>query len=87
MGLGCIDLISMNLGFIVFLEQDNSGLPSPFLHINKSKSTNSGCGKNIENEESISDNDLDNIVGVSDGSELEVNESQFFALSVLHYLA
>ncbi|KAI3461336.1 hypothetical protein Pfo_017999 [Paulownia fortunei] len=54
--------------------EDSSLLPPSFLHINKFKSTSSGDGNNVENEESISDNDLDNIVGVTDSSELEEME-------------
>ncbi|KAK6144243.1 hypothetical protein DH2020_021063 [Rehmannia glutinosa] len=54
--------------------EDSSFLPPPFLHINKIKSTPSGDENNGENEESISDNDLDNIVGVTDNSELEEME-------------
>ncbi|PIN02547.1 Helicase-like transcription factor HLTF/DNA helicase RAD5, DEAD-box superfamily [Handroanthus impetiginosus] len=54
--------------------EESSGLPSSFLHINKLKVTSSADGNNVENEESISDNDLDNIVGVTDGSELEEME-------------
>ncbi|KAL8480941.1 hypothetical protein ACS0TY_027455 [Phlomoides rotata] len=42
--------------------------------INKIKSTPSGDGNNVENEESISDNDLDNIVGVTESSDLEEME-------------
>ncbi|XP_051143259.1 DNA repair protein RAD5A isoform X2 [Andrographis paniculata] len=51
--------------------EDSSGLSSSFLHINKFKSTTSCGGDSVENEESISDNDLDKIVGVTDGSQLE----------------
>ncbi|GER57094.1 DNA repair helicase rad5 [Striga asiatica] len=54
--------------------EDSSFLPPPFLHINKSKSTSPGDGNNVENEEPISDNDLDNIVGVTDNSVLEEME-------------
>ncbi|KAL8484399.1 hypothetical protein ACS0TY_026896 [Phlomoides rotata] len=45
-----------------------------FPRINKIKSTPSGDGNNVENEESISDNDLDNIVGVTESSNLEEME-------------
>ncbi|KAL0418285.1 UNVERIFIED_CONTAM: DNA repair protein A [Sesamum radiatum] len=55
-------------------DEDSSALPSSLLHINKLKSTSSGNGNNLENEESISDNDLDNIVGVTDSSEIEEME-------------
>jgi DNA repair protein RAD5 len=41
------------------------------LNANKSKNQ-SGNGNEIENEESISDADLENIVGGGDSSELEV---------------
>ncbi|KAL6577425.1 DNA repair protein rad5a [Orobanche minor] len=54
--------------------EDNSVLPPSFLRINKIKSTLYGDGDNVENEESISDDDLDNIVGVTDNSELEEME-------------
>ncbi|KAK4441254.1 DNA repair protein A [Sesamum alatum] len=53
---------------------DSSALPSSLLQINKLESTSSGNGNTVENEESISDNDLDNIVGVTDSSELEEME-------------
>jgi DNA repair protein RAD5 len=52
-------------------EQDGSGLPVSLLNANKSKNQ-SGNGNEIENEESISDADLENIVGGGDSSELEV---------------
>lgn len=53
-------------------EQDSSGLPPSLLHVNKFKTTFLADGYKVENEESISDNDVDNIVGVTDSSELEV---------------
>ncbi|KAK4492241.1 hypothetical protein RD792_003042 [Penstemon davidsonii] len=54
--------------------EDSSGLPMSFMHAKKLKSTSSGDGSKGEKEESISDNDLDNIVGVTDNSELEEME-------------
>ncbi|GFP98032.1 putative swi/snf-related matrix-associated actin-dependent regulator of chromatin subfamily a member 3-like 2 [Phtheirospermum japonicum] len=54
--------------------EDSSLLPPSILHISKVKSAPSGDGNNVENEESVSDNDLDNIVGVTDNSELEEME-------------
>lgn len=54
--------------------EDNSLLPPSISHIKKFKSASSGDENNAENEESISENDLDNIVGVTDNSELEEME-------------
>ncbi|WCJ41699.1 DNA/RNA helicase protein [Euphorbia peplus] len=54
--------------------KDSSGIPASLLHVNKSKnqSKNENEVENeVENEESISDADLENIVGVGDNSELE----------------
>lgn len=45
-----------------------------FLHINKFKNPSSTNGNEVENEEPISDNDLDSIVGVSDSSHIEEME-------------
>ncbi|XVF19793.1 hypothetical protein REPUB_Repub11eG0141500 [Reevesia pubescens] len=50
--------------------KDGSGLHTPLLPTNKFKNQ-SQSGSEVENEESISDADLDNIVGVGDNSELE----------------
>ncbi|KAK8545016.1 hypothetical protein V6N13_066330 [Hibiscus sabdariffa] len=50
--------------------EDGSGLHNPLLTTNKSKNQSQN-GNEVENEESISDADLDNIVGVGDNSELE----------------
>ncbi|KAL3597627.1 hypothetical protein D5086_009264 [Populus alba] len=50
--------------------KDGSGLPVSLLNANKSKNQ-SGNGNEIENEESVSDADLENIVGGGDNSELE----------------
>lgn len=50
--------------------KDGSGLPVSLLNANKSKNQ-SGNGNEIEDEESISDADLENIVGGGDSSELE----------------
>ncbi|EEF34931.1 DNA repair helicase rad5,16, putative [Ricinus communis] len=50
--------------------KDGSGIPALLLHVNKSKNQ-SKDGSEVENEDSISDTDLDNIVGVRDSSELE----------------
>lgn len=52
-------------------EQDGSGIPVSLLHVNNSKNQ-SQTGNQVENEESLSDADLDNIVGVGNNSELEV---------------
>ncbi|KAE9463407.1 hypothetical protein C3L33_04686, partial [Rhododendron williamsianum] len=54
--------------------KDSSDGPTALLHINKFK-TQSVNGNEVENEESISDADLENIVGVVDSSELEEMES------------
>lgn len=49
--------------------KDNSGIPGLLSHVKfKNPSPN---GNEVENEESISDTDLDNIVGVGDNSYLE----------------
>ncbi|OMO58307.1 SNF2-related protein [Corchorus capsularis] len=50
--------------------KDGSGVNIPSLTTNKFKNQ-SQSGDEVENEESISDADLDNIVGVGDNSELE----------------
>ncbi|XP_021278351.1 DNA repair protein RAD5A isoform X2 [Herrania umbratica] len=50
--------------------KDGSGLHTPLLPTNRFKNQ-SQSGIEVENEESISDADLDNIVGVGDNSELE----------------
>uniref|UniRef100_A0A2N9GMB7 SWI/SNF-related matrix-associated actin-dependent regulator of chromatin subfamily A member 3-like 2 n=1 Tax=Fagus sylvatica TaxID=28930 RepID=A0A2N9GMB7_FAGSY len=50
--------------------EDSSGLRASLLHVNTSKNP-SRNGNEVENEESISDVDLDNIVGVGNSSELE----------------
>ena len=57
---------------LVSIEQESSILPPSISHINKFKSASSGNENNDENEESVSENDLDNIVGVTDSSEIEV---------------
>ena len=58
--------------FYQFLnEQEGSGLPETLLNAKMSKNQ-SGNGNEIENEESISDADLENIVGAGDSSGLEV---------------
>ncbi|KAL1544086.1 DNA repair protein rad5a [Salvia divinorum] len=54
--------------------EDSSFLPPSISHVNKFKSASSGNENNDENEESVSENDLDNIVGVTDSSELEEME-------------
>ncbi|XP_058216059.1 DNA repair protein RAD5A [Rhododendron vialii] len=54
--------------------KDSSDGPTALLHINKFK-TQSVNGNEVENEESISDADLENIVGVVNSSELEEMES------------
>ncbi|XP_059659342.1 DNA repair protein RAD5A isoform X2 [Cornus florida] len=53
--------------------EDSSGVPASLLHVNKFKNSSLN-GNKVENEESISDTDLDNIVGVGDNSELEEME-------------
>ncbi|KAF2300662.1 hypothetical protein GH714_015032 [Hevea brasiliensis] len=50
--------------------KDGSGIPVSLLHVNNSKNQSKN-GNEVENEESISDADLDNIVGVGNCSELE----------------
>ncbi|XP_057990817.1 DNA repair protein RAD5A isoform X2 [Hevea brasiliensis] len=50
--------------------KDGSGIPVSLLHANNSKNQSKN-GNEVENEESISDADLDNIVGVGNCSELE----------------
>lgn len=57
--------------YVISTIQDSSDGPTALLHINKYK-TQSVNGNEVENEESISDADLENIVGVVDSSELEV---------------
>ncbi|KAI3523337.1 hypothetical protein L1887_01398 [Cichorium endivia] len=53
--------------------KDNSGVPPPLLNNTKIKNSSLN-GSTNEPEETISDNDLDNIVGVANGSELEEME-------------
>ncbi|KAI3679436.1 hypothetical protein L2E82_51347 [Cichorium intybus] len=53
--------------------KDNSGVPPPLLNNTKIKNASLN-GTTNEPEETISDNDLDNIVGVANGSELEEME-------------
>ncbi|CAH1452492.1 unnamed protein product [Lactuca virosa] len=53
--------------------KDSSGVPPPLLNAPKLKNSSSN-GSTVEPEETISDNDLDNIVGVANGSELEEME-------------
>ncbi|KAK7853707.1 dna repair protein rad5a [Quercus suber] len=50
--------------------EDSSGLRASLLHVNKSMNPSRNENE-VENEESISDADLDNIVGVGNCSELE----------------
>ncbi|KAF7152649.1 hypothetical protein RHSIM_Rhsim01G0209100 [Rhododendron simsii] len=54
--------------------KDSSDGHTALLHVNKFKNQ-SANGNEVENEESISDADLENIVGVVDSSELEEMES------------
>ncbi|KAI3823284.1 hypothetical protein L1987_04718 [Smallanthus sonchifolius] len=54
--------------------KDGSGVSARLIHSSKIKNSSSN-GSTVENEEVISDNDLDNIVGVANGSELEEMES------------
>lgn len=58
-------------------------MPPSISHINKLKSASSGDENNGKNEDSVSENDLDNIVGVTDSSELEVRVFNFFVVSLL----
>lgn len=63
-------------------------MPPSISHINKFKSASSGDENSGENEESVSENDLDNIVGVTDSSELEVGVFKFlYSLFVVLSLA
>ncbi|KAJ8568436.1 hypothetical protein K7X08_027969 [Anisodus acutangulus] len=55
-------------------EQDSSGGPAALLRVNLSKSSSSTDGDKVENDESISDTDLDYIVGLADSSELQEME-------------
>lgn len=52
-------------------KQDGSGVSARLINASKNKNS-SVDGSTTENEEAISDNDLDNIVGVANGSELAV---------------
>nr|GEU68872.1 helicase, C-terminal [Tanacetum cinerariifolium] len=54
--------------------KDGSGVSARLINASKNKNS-SVDGSTAENEEAISDNDLDNIVGVANGSELEEMES------------
>lgn len=54
--------------------KDSSGVPAQLLNASKVKNSSLN-GSKVETEETISDNDLDNIVGVANGSELEEMES------------
>ncbi|XP_076946038.1 DNA repair protein RAD5A-like [Bidens hawaiensis] len=54
--------------------KDSSGVAARLINSSKIKDSSSN-GTTVENEEIISDNDLDNIVGVASGSELEEMES------------
>ncbi|XP_076960860.1 DNA repair protein RAD5A-like [Bidens hawaiensis] len=54
--------------------KDSSGVAAQLINSSKIKDSSSN-GSTVENEEIISDNDLDNIVGVASGSELEEMES------------
>ncbi|CAB4311606.1 unnamed protein product [Prunus armeniaca] len=55
---------------VILPEQDSSGLCAPMPLANKPKNPGRNGGE-VENEDSISDADLDNIVGVGDSSQLE----------------
>ena len=62
----------MDFFFHQFLnEQEGSGLPESLLNAKVSKNQY-GNGNETENEESISEADLENIVGAGDSSGLEV---------------
>lgn len=69
-----------------FSSQDSSGGPASVLHANLSKSSSSADGDKVENDETISDTDLDYIVGSADNSEIQVWPAQkrlFFLCSSL----
>ncbi|XP_006349076.1 putative SWI/SNF-related matrix-associated actin-dependent regulator of chromatin subfamily A member 3-like 2 isoform X2 [Solanum tuberosum] len=55
-------------------EQDSSGGPASLLRANLSKSSSSADGDKVEDDESISDTDLDCIVGLADSSKLQEME-------------
>ncbi|XP_055833351.1 DNA repair protein RAD5A isoform X3 [Solanum dulcamara] len=55
-------------------EQESSGGPASLLRANLSKSSSSADGDKVENDESISDTDLDYIVGLADSSKLQEME-------------
>lgn len=59
-----------------FSSQDSSGGPASVLHANLSKSSSSADGDKVENDETISDTDLDYIVGSADNSEIQVWPAQ-----------
>lgn len=54
--------------------EDSSNIPVSLLHITKLNNPSSLNVDKVENEESISDSDLDRIVGIADSSELEEME-------------
>lgn len=64
-------IFPFDISYKYIFKQDNSGIPATLLHLNQIKDS-SPNGDKSENEEQISDTDLDNIVGVGDSSELEV---------------
>lgn len=51
--------------------EDSPIIPPSILHLNKCQNSSTSNGDSIENEESISDNDLDKIVGVTENSDME----------------
>lgn len=65
--------------------QDSSIGPASILRANLSKSSSSADGNEVDNDESISDTDLDYIVGLADSSKLQVWTTQHcsFAYGVL----
>lgn len=56
--------------------QESSGGPASLLRANLSKSSSPADGDKVENDESISDTDLDYIVGLADSSKLQVWPTQ-----------
>ncbi|XP_057956384.1 DNA repair protein RAD5A [Malania oleifera] len=50
--------------------KDSTSIPASLLHVNRTKNPHAK-GDKVENEESITDTDLENIVGVGDSSELQ----------------
>lgn len=64
--------------------QDGSNIPASLLRITKLNSPSSLNVDKVENEESISDGDLDRIVGIADSSELEVTTFMHLVVDFVH---